>query len=234
MNKIKLNQLYRTDKLGRLEKKEFWKLVSEAKIEYERVPVELAEKFGIIKARIMPWKLRSVKSGILLGITTFILGFIAWIWWFKHYIFNRIIPLDVVDFSYWIGFILWIVFIFLIMEGPHELSHLIVAQLFHIKFRGWGLYKLQPTWDIEYSSYLQASFNQRAIVHLIGTPVNLFQYLLHLTLTLFWNRNFWPLLIPFLIIYGNLIWMGIRQGYGDIPKFLKELKKKRLHRKKGK
>ena len=138
-------------------------------------------------------------------------------------------PLTFSDLKYWIGLGIWIIIMFLAMEGAHELSHIIVAYFFKIKFNGWGIYKLQPTWDIEYSSYLQSSFNKRAITHLIGTPVNLFQYLLHLIITTYLNVNFWLLWIPFIVIYIELIRMGIKEGYGDLPRFLKELKRKKLH-----
>ncbi|MBA7530669.1 hypothetical protein ES705_22878 [subsurface metagenome] len=227
----KLDEFYKKQKLNVSEKKEFWKLVSEVKIKYNHVPKELADKFGTIKAKNTPWKLYSVKSGILLGIITFILGIIAWFWWFNYYIFERNTPLNIIDFSYWMGFLLWIAFIFLIMEGPHELSHIIVAYLCGIKFNGWGIYRFQPTWDIEYSSYLQSNFNKRAITHLIGTPINFFQFLFHLIYTTYLNFNFGLLWIPFLIIYIELIWMGIKEGYGDLPRFFKEIKRKKLHKK---
>ena len=227
----KLNIFYEKGKLNPSEKKEFWNLVSDFKVKFERVPKELAEKFGAIKAKNVPWNLYSVRSGILLGITTLLLGIIAWIWWFLYYIMARSIPLNVFDIEYWMGFILWIVFIFLIMEGPHELSHFFIAYLCKIKFNGWGSYKFQPTWDIEYSSYMQSSFNKRALTHLIGTPINLFQYLLHLIITTFLNGNFWLLWIPFLLIYTWLIWKGVKEGYGDLPRFYKEIKRKKLHEK---
>ncbi|MFX1312411.1 MAG: hypothetical protein ACFFHD_07340 [Promethearchaeota archaeon] len=227
----KLNEFYDKDKLNSSEKKEFWLLVSSIKIKYEHVPKELAEIFGKIKSKITPWKLYSVQSGILLGIITLLLGIIAWIWWFSYYIITRSTSLNVFDIEYWTGFTLWIVFIFLIMEGPHELSHLFVAYLCKIKFNGWGIYKFQPTWDIEYSSYMQSSFNKRALTHLIGTPINLFQYLLHLIITTIFNIYFWLLWIPFLFIYAWLIWKGVKEGYGDLPRFYKELKRKKLHKK---
>jgi len=150
----KLEEFYKKDKLSKIEKKEFWKLVAEAKIQYEHVPKEFAEKFGAIKAKNTPWTLFSVRSGILLSIITLICGIFAWLWWFNFFIFSQNTPLDFTNIVYWLGFLLWIVFIFLIMEGPHELSHIIVAYLCKIKFNGWGIYKFQPTWDIEYSSYL--------------------------------------------------------------------------------
>ncbi len=227
----KLDAFYKKGKLNYSEKKEFWKMVNEFKIKYERVPKEFADKLGIIKAKNAPWKLYSVKSGIILGIISFVLGIFAWFWWFNYFIFNQPVSLNMSDFSYWLGFISWIAFIFLIMEGLHELSHLIAAHFFNIKFNGWGIYKLQPTWDIEYSSYLQSSFNKRAITHLIGTPINFFQFLLHLIITTFLNFNFWILWIPFIAIYLELTWMGIKEGYGDVPRFLKELKRKKINRK---
>ena len=226
----KLDELHKKGQLSPDEKREFWKLVHEAKVKYEHVPKELAEKFGKIKAENSPWKLYSIRSGVLLGVSTFILGILAWIWWFDFFIFSRTAPLKPTGLLYWIGFILWVIFMFLIMEGPHELSHIIVARAFKIKFNGWGIYRLQPTLDIEYSSYLQSNFNKRAITHLIGMPINLIQYLLHLIITTFLNINFWLLWIPFIIIYFSLFWMGIREGYGDLPRFIKELKRKRIHK----
>ena len=225
-----LDSFLKKKRLTTAEKKEFWKLVNDVKINYECVPKEIADKFGIIKAKNVPWKLYSVKSGILLGLITFIAGIIAWIWWFNFFIFSRNTQLNTNDSVYWIGFILWISLIFLIMEGPHELSHIIVAHLCKIKFNGWGIYRLQPTWDIEYSSYLQSSFNKRAMTHLIGTPINLFQFLLHLVITTWLNINFWLLWIPFIIIYLGLIWKGYSEGYGDVPRFIKELRRKKLHK----
>jgi len=226
----KIDEFYQKEKLTPSEKKEFWKLVHEVKLKYEHVPRELADKFGIIKARNTPWKLHSNWSGVLLGIVTFVLGIFAWIWWFDFFILSRSSPLTISNFYFWIGCVLWMIFIFLIMEGPHELSHIIVAYVCKIKFSGWGLYRAQPTWDIEYSSYLQSSYNKRAITHLIGTPLNLFQYTLHLIITTWMNANFWLLWIPFILIYFWLIWCGVTQGYGDWPRFYKELKRKKLHR----
>ncbi len=226
----KLNEYYEKGRLNPNEKKEFWYLVSHFKIKYEHVPTELAEKFGAIKAKNTPWKLYSVRSGILLGFITLVLGIFVWFWWFEIFISNQKTPLNLTDFLFWEGIILWMLFIFLIMEGPHELSHLITAYICKIKFNGWGNYKLQPTWDIEYSSYMQSSFNKRALTHLIGTPINLFQYILFLVITIWLNVNFWILLIPFLLIYGWLIWKGIKEGYGDLPRFFKELKRKSLHK----
>ena len=84
--KDKLEEYYRKGKLDPSEKKEFWKLVSEVKIKYGKVPKELADKFGTIKANNRPWKLYSVRSGILLGAITFILGIFSWFWWFFFFL----------------------------------------------------------------------------------------------------------------------------------------------------
>lgn len=226
----KLDEFYTKGKLNPIEKKEFWKLVSIFKIKYEHVPKELADKFGEIKARNTPWKLYSVRSGVLLGIITFIIGIFAWIWWFNYFIINQSGALTMFKIDFWIGYVLWIIFIFLIMEGPHEISHYIVAYACNIKFNGWGIYKFQPTWDIEYSSYMQSSFNKRAFTHLIGTPINLIQYLFFLLITTLMNIHFWTLWIPFLLIYSWLIWKGVKYGYGDWPRFIKELKMKKKHK----
>ncbi|MFX0140396.1 MAG: hypothetical protein ACFFDN_42550 [Candidatus Hodarchaeota archaeon] len=229
----KLEELLSKGTLNPIEKREFWKLVHEAKVRYNSVPKELADKFGKIKAQNTPWKLYRLRSNIVLSVLTFLLGIVAWIWWFDMFIFSQAVPLSSSQLLFWIGFLLWMIFIFLIMLGPHELSHFIVAELFKIKFNGWGIYRLQPTLDIEYSSYLRSTFNKRALTHLIGMPINLFQFLAHLLITTFLNNNYWILWIPFTVIYSFLIIVGLVGGYGDVPRCIKELKRKKIHKSKN-
>ena len=225
----KLEELFSKGRLNPIDKKEFWKLVHEAKVRYNSVPKDLADEFGKIKAQNIPWRLYKLRSNIALSVITLLLGIVAWIYWFNMFIFNQAIPLNSSKSLYWTGFFLWMLFIFLIMLGPHELSHILIARLFKIKFNGWGIYRLQPTLDIEYSSYLKSTFNKRASLHLIGMPINLFQFLAHLIITTFLNINYWILWIPFTIIYSYLIVAGILEGYGDVPRCIKELKRKNEH-----
>ena len=225
----KIDEFYQKIKLTSKEKKEFWKLVHEVKIMYNSVPKNLADKFGKIKASNTPWKLYSVRSGVIKSIITLTLGIMAWIWWCNEYIFMMSPPLTFSDSKYWIGLGIWIVIMFLAMEGTHELSHIIFAYSCKIKFNGWGSYKLSPTWDIEYSSYLQSTFNKRAWLHLIGALVNIIQYLAHLIITILLNINFILLLIPIVLVYLWTIWKGITEHYGDIPRFIKEIRRKRLY-----
>ena len=226
----KLEELFNKGKLDPIEKKEFWKLVHEAKVRYNSVPKDLAEKFGKIKAQNTPWRLYKVRSNILLSVITLLVGIIAWIWWFDFFIFSQSIPLNPSKLLFWIGLFLWILFIFLIMLGPHELSHILIARLFKIKFNGWGMYRFQPTLDIEYSSYLRSNFNKRALIHIIGMPINLIQFLAHLIITTYLNINYWILWIPFTVIYSSLIIAGAVVGYGDLPRCIKELKRKKEHK----
>ncbi len=226
----KLDGFLNKGKLSPNEKKEFWKLVHEAKVKYNSVPERVAEKFGNIKAQNTPWRLYKMWSNTLLSVGTLLIGIIAWMWWFDFFILSQSIPLNRSKQLFWIGFFLWILFIFLIMLGPHELSHLLIAKLFKIRFNGWGIYRFQPTLDIEYSSYLRSNFNRRALLHLIGTPVNLIQFLAHLIITTCLNINYWILWLPFTIIYSYLLIAGAVEGYGDIPRCIKELKRKKLHK----
>ena len=159
----KLEELSNKEELNPVEKREFWKLVHKAKVRYNSVPKELADKFGKIKVQNTPWKLYRLRSNILLSVFTFLLGIVAWIWWFDLFIFSQSIPLNSSKQLFWIGFFLWILFIFLIMLGPHELSHFLIAKLFKIKFNGWGMYRFQPTLDIEYSSYLMSSSTSESL-----------------------------------------------------------------------
>ena len=227
-----VEDLLSKEKLNPIEKKEFWKLVHEAKVRYNSVPKELADKFGKIKARNAPWRLYRVRSNIVISVLAFLLGVVGWIWWLDMFIFSQAVPLNTSQLLFWIGFLLWMVFILLIMLGPHELSHIIVAKLFNINFNGWGIYRLQPTLDIEYSSYLGSTFGKRALLHLIGMPINLFQFLAHLIITTFLNNNYWILWIPFTVIYSFLIIVGIVGGYGDVPRCVKELKRNKEYKKK--
>ena len=227
----RLEELLNKGKLNPIEKKEFWKLVHEVKVRYNSVPKNLAEKFGKIKAQNIPWRLYKMWSNILLSVITLLVGIIAWIWWFDYFIFSQIIPLNSSILLFWHGFFLWILFIFLIMLGPHELSHLLIARLFKIDFNGWGIYRFQPTLDIEYSSYLMSSYNKRALLHIIGMPINLIQFLAHLIITIYLNINYWILWIPFTVIYSYLIIAGVMEGYGDVPRCIKEMKRKKEHKK---
>ena len=131
----KLEDLLNKEKLNPIEKREFWKLVHEAKVRHNSVPEELAEKFGKIKAQNTPWRLYQLRSNIILSVLTLLLGIGAWIWWFDMFIFSQAIPLNSSKLLFWMGFLLWMLFIFLIMLGPHELSHIIIAKLFKINFK---------------------------------------------------------------------------------------------------
>ena len=89
-----LEELLNKEKLNPFEKREFWKLVHEAKVRYNSVPKDLADKFGKIKAQNTPWRLYNLRSNILLSIITLLFGIIAWIWWFDMFIFSQSIPLN--------------------------------------------------------------------------------------------------------------------------------------------
>ncbi|WP_455278137.1 hypothetical protein [[Eubacterium] cellulosolvens] len=219
-------------------RKDFWHLVSQAKIEFNQVPSPIADMLGelrciMVKSKRWPF----VRTFFLWFILPIFLGIISILVWFIIGRFGEIYSLSesfsrdylIVNLGL-LKLFLWGFGWTLVTDRSHTVAHVIIGSLFRIKFRSmisarWMNSRIPVILEMDYKTYLKTSFVKREIMHISGTIVPFFIVVIWFLITDAWFRFIMPLFIlGFFIIV-------VRKGYAnDMKYFMSEREYSKKHK----